>query len=124
VCWYACLTLSVKSHALSGLERCNPWPHVANRHMSISQLLSSCCYLFTALNSGVLFCILNVCRPRSPRPGSHAHCRHRHISVADTFLNSSVKLIVLDLQNTSSCKSCSYSGSLMQYKVNSQFFST
>jgi len=26
------------------LERCNPWPHVANRHMSISQLLSSCWY--------------------------------------------------------------------------------
>jgi len=24
------------------LERCNPWPHVANRHMSISQLLSTC----------------------------------------------------------------------------------
>jgi len=23
------------------LERCNPWPHVANRHISISQLLSS-----------------------------------------------------------------------------------
>jgi len=22
------------------LERCNPWPHVANRHVSISQLLS------------------------------------------------------------------------------------
>jgi len=22
------------------LERCNPWPHVANRHISISQLLS------------------------------------------------------------------------------------
>jgi len=24
----------------SVLERCNPWPHVANRHISISQLLS------------------------------------------------------------------------------------
>jgi len=23
------------------LERCNPWPHAANRHISISQLLSS-----------------------------------------------------------------------------------
>jgi len=22
------------------LERCNPWPHVANRHISVSQLLS------------------------------------------------------------------------------------
>jgi len=25
------------------LERCNPWPHVAHRHMSISKLLSTCC---------------------------------------------------------------------------------
>ena len=47
------------------LERCNPWPHVANCHMSISHLLSSCCHLFTVSNSG----LLSVQRPR---PASHA----------------------------------------------------
>jgi len=58
-----------------------------------SRLLSSCCYLvlFTVLNSGRLLYILSVCRPR---PASHAHFRHRH-SVTDTFLKSSVKLIVV-----------------------------
>jgi len=60
------------------LERRNPWPHVANRHMSISQLLSSCCYLFTVSNSG----LLSVLRPCS---ASHAHFRHRHLSVTDTL---------------------------------------
>jgi len=59
------------------LERCNPWRHVANRHMSISQLLSSSCYLFTLSNSGLLSL-------QWPRPASHAH-RHRHISVTDTL---------------------------------------
>jgi len=29
-----------QSSQSSLLERCNPWPHVANRHISISQLLS------------------------------------------------------------------------------------
>jgi len=28
----------------SKLQRCNPWPHVANRHISISQLLSFRCH--------------------------------------------------------------------------------
>ena len=42
------------------LERCNPWSHVANRHVSIRQLLSTCCYLFTVSNSG----LLSVHRPR------------------------------------------------------------
>ena len=54
------------------LMRCNPWPHVANCHISISQLLLSCCYLFTVSNSGLLSVQL-------PRPASHAHFRHRHI---------------------------------------------
>ena len=48
------------------LERCNPWPHVVSCHVSISQLLSSCCYLFTISNSG----LLSIQRPR---PASHAH---------------------------------------------------
>jgi len=66
------------------LERCNPWPHVANRHMSISQLLSSCCYLFTVSNSG----LLSVQRPH---PASHTHFRHGHISVTDTCeINSTI----------------------------------
>ena len=30
----------VASPSLHTLERCNPWPHVANHHISISQLLS------------------------------------------------------------------------------------
>ena len=39
------------------LERCYPWPHVAISPYvpSLSQLLSSCCYLFTVLNSSLLF---------------------------------------------------------------------
>ena len=28
------------SNCIKILEHCNPWPHVANRHISISQLLS------------------------------------------------------------------------------------
>ena len=56
----------------SQLDRCNPWLHVANRHISISQLLSSCCYLFTAYNSDLL-------SMHRPRPASHAHFRHLHI---------------------------------------------
>jgi len=52
--------------------------------MSISQFLSSCRYLFTVSNSG----LLSVQRPR---PASHAHFCHRHISVTDTCgLNSSI----------------------------------
>jgi len=54
------------------LELCNPWSHVANRHMSISQVLSSCCYLFTVLNLGLLFCTKRVSTtpttPSQPRP--------------------------------------------------------
>jgi len=37
------------------LELCNPWPHVTSRHNVHNQLLSSCCYLFRVLNSGLLF---------------------------------------------------------------------
>jgi len=37
----------VLTHDVYVLERCNPWSRFANRLMSISQLLSSCCYLFT-----------------------------------------------------------------------------
>jgi len=62
------------------LEQCNPWPHVANRHMSISQLLSSCCCLFTVSNSG----LLSVQRPR---PASHAHGHRQPYD-----LNSSIDL--------------------------------
>jgi len=45
LCFY-CLVL---------LEWCKPWPHVTTCHASIRQLLSSCCYLFTVLSSGLLF---------------------------------------------------------------------
>jgi len=76
------------------LERRNPWPHVANRHVSVSQLLSSWCYLFTVSNSGLLFYTKRVSTTPT-RPASHAHFRHGHISVTDTFLDSSVKLIVV-----------------------------
>jgi len=77
------------------LERCNPWPHVANR-TSISQLLSSRCYLFTVFNSG----LLSVQRLR---PASHAHFRHRHISVTDTCgLNSSIGFTARAISDSSS----------------------
>jgi len=46
------------------LERCNPWPHAANRRMSISQILASWCYLFAVSNSGLL-------SVQTPRPASH-----------------------------------------------------
>ena len=35
---YTCMHMLLLEHVFS--ERCNPWPHVANRHISISQLLS------------------------------------------------------------------------------------
>jgi len=65
------------------LDRCNPWPHVANRHISISQLLSSCCYLFTVSNSG----LLSVQRPR---PASHAHFCHSHVPELICGVNRSI----------------------------------
>jgi len=41
--WYGkqqCLLIAPIATPPGGLERCNPWPHVFNRHISISQLLS------------------------------------------------------------------------------------
>jgi len=79
------------------LERCNPRPHVASRHMSISQLLSSCCYLFTVLNSGLLFYTKRVSitptTPSQPRPlpsatPSPTHCCHWHIPELICEINS------------------------------------
>jgi len=59
------------------LKQCNPWPHVANRHMSISQLLSSCYNIFTVLNSGLLFYTKRVSTtptsPSQPPPPSPTH---------------------------------------------------
>ena len=49
--------------------------------MSISQILSSCCYLFTVSNSG----LLSVQRPR---PVSHAHYRHRQPSGLNSSIDS------------------------------------
>ena len=68
-----------------------------NRHMSISQLLSSRRYLFTVLNSSVLFYTRSVSTtpttPSQPRPlPSPTHCRRRHIP--NTFLNSSAVLLI------------------------------
>jgi len=40
--------------------------------------------------------MLSVCQPRPPCPANHAHCHNRHVTVTDTFLNSSVKLIVIN----------------------------
>ena len=69
---------------------------------SIRQLLSSCCYLFTVLNSGLLFYTKRVptmpttptkhvsTTPTTPTSQSAPIC-----SITDTFLNSSVKLIVV-----------------------------
>jgi len=70
------------------LDGCNPWPHVANRHISISQLLSSCSYLFTVSNSG----LLSVQRPR---PASHAHFRHSHIPELIFGVNSSTDAMLI-----------------------------
>ena len=72
------------------LERCcNPWPHVANRHVSISQLLSSCCYLFTVLNSGLLLYTKRVSTtpttPSQPRPLPSPTQRHRHVASPTHF---------------------------------------
>jgi len=57
--------------------------HVANRNISISQLLSSRCYLFIVSNSG----LLSVQRPR---PASHAHFRHSYIPELISGVNSSI----------------------------------
>jgi len=65
------------------VERCNPWLHVASRHISISQLLSSCCYLFTVSSSGLLSL-------QRPLPASHAHFRHSHIPAFICGVNSSI----------------------------------
>jgi len=65
------------------LDRRNPWPHVANRHISISQLLSSCCYLITVSNSG----LLSVQRPR---PAIQPHFRHSHIPELICGVDSSI----------------------------------
>ena len=43
------------------LERCNPWPHVANRHISMSQLLS----LWRHSHYDVIF-IMTSLAPRPP----------------------------------------------------------
>jgi len=48
------------------LEQCNPWPHVANRHISISQLLLLWCHSY-----------YDVSRLRRSQPRSqwrHSHC--------------------------------------------------
>jgi len=77
------------------LERCNPdpWPHVASHHMSISQLLSSCCYLFTVLNSGLLFYTKRVSStPSQPRPLPLPTQRHRHIPERICEINSSIDM--------------------------------
>jgi len=66
-------------------ERCNQWPRVGNRLISITLLLSSCCYLFTVSNSGLL-------SMQRPRPVSPAHFRF----VTHTFLDSSVVFYLLD----------------------------
>jgi len=67
------------------LDRCKLWPLVANRHICISQLLSSCCYLFTVSNSGLL-------SAQRPRPASPAHFRHSHIPELICGVNSSIDL--------------------------------
>ena len=69
--------------SLIWLERRNPWPHVANHHISISQLLSSCCYIFTVSNLGLL-------SMQRPRPASHAHFLHSHIPELICGVNSSI----------------------------------
>ena len=75
------------------LEQCNPWPHVANHHMSISQLLSSCCHLFMLLNSGLLFYTEHV-STTSTTPSQPICCRHiaahRHIPELICEINSSI----------------------------------
>ena len=69
------------------LDRCNPWPHVANRRISISQLLSRCRYLFTFSNLGLL-------SVQQPRPASLAHFRHSHIPELTCGVNSIDALMV------------------------------
>jgi len=66
------------------LERCNPWPHVANRHYVHKPAIVKLLLLIYSFQFRSAF------RPR-PRPASHAHFHHLHISVTDIFLNSSVK---------------------------------
>ena len=67
------------------LDRLNPWSHVPNRQISISQLLSRRCYLFTVSDSG----LLSVQRPR---PASPAHFRHSHIPKLICGFNSSIDI--------------------------------
>jgi len=81
------------------LERCNPWPHVANRHMSISQLLSSCCCLFTVLNSGLPFYTKRVSTtpttPSQTRPlPSPTHCGVNSSIEIDKLQRATLKLTV------------------------------
>jgi len=84
------LCCSITYHATS----CFRWsmnliltrPHVANRNIFISQLLSSCCYLFIVSNSG----LLSVQRPR---PASHAHFRHSYIPELICGVNSSIDFL-------------------------------
>ena len=66
---------------------------VADRHISISQLLWSCCYLFTVFNSG----LLSVHRPR---PASHAHFGHRQLCE----INSSIDYIT----RLGTCRTCCF----------------
>jgi len=73
------------------LDRYNPWPHVANCHICISQQLSTCCYLFTVSNSG-LFSV------QRPRPASHAHFRPSHIPELICGVNSSIDLLITEIE--------------------------
>jgi len=41
------------------------------------------------------FSILSVCRPRPPRPASHAHCRHRHVPELIYETNSSIDICLI-----------------------------
>jgi len=76
-------TFAISHRRVYTLDRCNPWAHVANRHISISQLLSSCCYLFAFCNSGLL-------SMQRPRKANHEHFRHSHIPELICGFNSSI----------------------------------
>jgi len=50
-----------------GLEHCNPWPHITNRHVPISQLLSLWCHSHYDVISAA--CTYGARNPRA----SYAH---------------------------------------------------
>ena len=59
-------------------ERCNPWPHVANRHKAAIVKLLLACYLFTVPNSRLL-------STQRPRPASHAHGYRQPCEISSTI---------------------------------------